>query len=167
MQKLNQISRKLRFKKLIIIYLACVFLWNETRTDLKDVITQKVIVTKIEKGTYFNHWYNIEGPYNRKISVADSDISCIYANSNKNHFKKIKERDSIWVNIYCISAPSWFEVFTLSRKFNYVLNDIPKINPNEKNEDSIIWTRNTITVIIVICLILIGVMYEKRKKAHD
>lgn len=165
MQKLNQISRKLRFNKLIIGYLTCVFLWNITRTNFPDVITQKVIVTKIEKGTYFNHWYNITGNYNRKISVADSDISCIYANSNLNYFKEIKERDSIWVNIYCISAPSWFEVFKLSRKFNYVLNDIPKINPNEKNEDSIIWTRNTITSIIVICLMLIGLMFKKRKKA--
>jgi hypothetical protein len=136
-----------------------------TRTHWPDVITQKVIVTKIEKGSYFNSWYNIEGPFNRKITVTSPDISCIYANLNQ--FKKIKLQDSIWVNIYCLGAPSWFEVFTFGRKFNYVLNDIPKINPNEKNKDSIIWTSNTITAIIVICSILIGLMFKKRKKYTD
>ncbi len=160
----KQISRKLIFQIVIIVYLTSVFWWNMTRTLWPDVITQKVIVTRIDKGSYFNSWYNLEGPYNRKITVAGPDISFIYANSNQNHFKKIKQQDAIWVNIYCIGAPSWFDVFTFGRKFNYVLINIPKTNPIEKDKDSIIWTTNTITAIVAVCSILIGLMFKNRKK---
>jgi hypothetical protein len=159
--------QKIKFyiKILIFSYVYLAFVWNWTRTYDPDPQIRKIRIITIESVEYRAPLHSLSGKFNRKITTNDPDVNFIYFKSNK--IKKsnlLKTEKLVWLEVVCIGANSWLDLFTFNRKFNYRICHVLNQNDKSLNQDSLIWTSSMYACIIVHVLVLLGLSYKVLNK---
>lgn len=148
----------------IIAWIIALFSYNSIFTVDNDSVIRKVHVEKIEKGEYSTNIFNYFNPYDRKITVSDQKIAAIFAQSDIKGFDQIKEKDSVWVELYCLESNSWLDFLLMSFNFNYELFAIPNQNDTTLTESDLIFTSSFWFHVVIVLIIAIALFYAYIKK---
>jgi hypothetical protein len=160
-------NQKLKFyiKIFIFLYVYLAFVWNWTRTYDPDPRIRKIKIDTIESVKYSAPLQSFNGKFNRKIITNDPDINLIYFKSEK--LKKsylLNSGKTVWVELVCIGANSWLDLFTFERKFNYKICHVLNQNDKSLDQDSLIWTFSMYACLIVHALVLPSILFRSLSK---
>ena len=156
-------NQKIKFyiKIFIFLYVYLAFVWNWTRTYDPDPLIKKIRIETIESVQYRAPLHSFSGKFNMKITTNDPDINFIFFKSNK--LKKsylLKTEKFVWLEVVCIGANSWLDLFTFNRKFNYRICHVLNQNDKSLNQDSLIWTFSMYACLTVHVLVLLSLSYK-------
>lgn len=151
----------------LIIWILALYSYNSIFTFENDSVIRKVFVKKIEKGEYSTNIFNYFNPYDRKISVSEEKIAAIFAESDTDGFDKIKENDSVWVELYCLESNSWSDFLLMSFNFNYELFSIPDQTDKSLTQSDLIFTSSFWVHVFIALSISIALFYGYIKKMRS
>jgi hypothetical protein len=150
----------------IFFYLLATFVWNSYFTHIPDELTKKVQIESVEEGEFSPTIWDYFSPYDRKITTNITEMNAIFAESDMDNFELIQEGETVWVNVECVEASSWRDVFLFGLNFNYEITSIPDQN-SELTDDSLTWTSDVWVLLGMLLLIPLGFIYSKFKKTKS